>query len=471
MIKHIICLSFSLLFGISVSCYANDWGGKNGSNSGNNVLNGASLAGSKQGQSVGFADIDGDGIDDKIVGAPYASSSSNTGALLVYTGYAYGGYSPTPYMILAGDDNYGFSFADLGDVDADGKNDFAVAAIHGNGMDVSLSGSVTVYKGGRPWNYNEGLGKTIAKLAGEGPLDKFGISIAAGDLNGDGLKDLVVGAPFNTNDPALYQGGAVYVYFAPNFTNKAALHASTINKGLGWSSSTGDINGDAIEDLCISASGKVICYYGSRSFSPLIDAPEVTIKSSSSGFGKALALTGDLDDDGFGEIVVGAPNAVINGNRDTGSIFIVKGGSGIRAINVDNPSSDLIVRINGNALFDRFGFSIVAVNDNDSSQKTDLAIGAPTVSDMHMLSGKVYFFKGKDINSITTLLNATVFEGNTVNQGYGTSLSATPDRRLLIGAPRTDMDTGAVYMVDLNTGQPVPGGSSGGSSGSGDECP
>ena len=75
-------------------------------------------------------------------------------------------------------------------------------------------------------------------------------------MNGDRTGDLIVGAPFNTNDPKFYQGGAVYIYFGPDFTDKVALYASSSNKGLGWSEVTGDINGDNILDLCISASGK-----------------------------------------------------------------------------------------------------------------------------------------------------------------------------------------------------------------------
>src|SRR4030042_4309303 len=232
--RQIVSIAFFVLFCISASGYAD--------NSGNEVLKGVKLSGSKQGQSGGFVDVDGDGVDDKIVGAPYAACPSRTGTVLIYRGDAQGGFSSSPSMLLAGDNNYGFSFVNLGDVDSDSKEDFAVGAINGNGPDVSLSGSVTVYKGGA-------CGKGIAKLFGEGPMDKFGVSLSAGDLNGDGEKDLIVGAPFNTNDPAIYQGGVVYVYFAPDFTSKVALHASSLNKGLGWSAAVGDINGDHINTV------------------------------------------------------------------------------------------------------------------------------------------------------------------------------------------------------------------------------
>jgi|WetSurSiteA1Bulk_404760.scaffolds.fasta_scaffold03824_2 hypothetical protein len=457
-------VALSALFFTVSSGYAGDSVGK--------VLKGVTLAGSRQGQSVGFIDIDGDRIPDKIVGAPYASSSSGTGALLVYKGDANGGFSSGPSMLLKGDDNYGFSFVNLGDVDGDGEEDFAVGAINGDGADVSLCGSVTVYKGGTKLNYDKGGGNIIAKLSGESPMDKFGVFISAGDLNGDGIKDLIVGAPFNTNDPAIYQGGAIYVFLAPDFTNKIVLHSSSQNKGLGWSAAAGDINGDNIQDLCISVSGNVICYYGAQNFNPLTDSPDVTIKSASSGFGKALAIVEDLNSDGFGDIVIGAPNAVINGNRDTGSIYLVKGGTGKRTVTVDATSSDLIARIDGMDLFDRFGSSIAIVDDVDSGQKAGIAVGSPMadLDAFRHLAGKIYLFRGDDISVAMTLANAAVFEGFARDQGYGASLAVANNSRLLIGAPRTDSDTGWVSMVDIYTDQAVPGGSGGGSTGSDDGC-
>lgn len=424
------------------------------------------LAGSRQGQSVGFADVDGDGIDDKVVGAPYATVSSRTGAVLVYKGTEMG-YSSAPMMVMTGDDNFGFSFVNLGDVDGDHRADFAVGAINGSGSEPSepsLCGSVSVYKGGNKW-------QIIRKLAGEEPMDKFGFSLAAGDLDDDGYRDIVVGAPFHTNDPALYQQGAVYVYFGPGFSRQVVIYASQAVSGLGWMVASGDINGDGISDLLISASGKVLGFYGRKSFSPSVDSPDVTMSSSASGFGKAVAVIGDIDGDGKKEIAVGAPNATINGNRDAGSIYIVKGAAGTRSVNLNTPGPDLMVRIDGNGLFNRFGSSIISTGDPEGDSRPDFAVGAP-MADVNAgdLSGKVYLFKGKDISAAGTPANSTVLVGTVKNQGFGTSMATHRSGLLLIGAPRSQADTGGVALIDPVTGKTDPGGSSGGSAGGGGDC-
>jgi hypothetical protein len=428
------------------------------------------LIGSKQGQAVGFADVDGDGIEDKIVGAPYAASATATGAVLVYTGTTSGYSSTNTALLQGGNDNSGFSFVNLGDVDGDGKADFAISAIHGSGDDggdTSLSGLVTIYKGG-------GNGHVIKKIGGDGPMDKFGYALAAGDVNGDGKPDLIVSAPFNTNDPALYQSGAVYVYFAPDFTTRVALYASTTNKALGLAVAAGDVNSDTIADVLIAASGKILVYFGGTPFTPAINAPDITLTSASAGFGKAIAVIGDLDGDAMGEIAIGAPNAVINNYRDTGSVYIVEG-SATGSVNLEAAPAALLVRIDGAGLFNRFGASISAMGDVDGDGKPDFAVGAPmadvtTPSGQSILSGKVYLFKGKDITSATTIANATAFEGLVKNQQFGTSLAKNTSGNLLIGAPRSNMDTGGVMMVNPATGQAVAGGSSGGTTGGTGDC-
>lgn len=82
----------------------------------------------------------------------------------------------------------------------------------------------------------------------------------------------------------------------------------------------------------------------------------------------------------------------------------------------------------------------------------------------------MYLFKGKDMTSATTIANSTAFEGMVKNQQFGTSLAKSASGMLLIGAPRSNMDTGGVMMVDPATGQAVPGGSSGGATGDTGDC-
>ncbi|MDZ4383920.1 MAG: integrin alpha, partial [Nitrospirota bacterium] len=311
-------MTLILMFSLSAGCGSgtgltsltdNTGGGGGNPNEGINLVTG------KLGASGGFVDVDGDGVTDKIIGAPSAAKFSDLGLALVYKGGSTGFASV--YTTLTGDNSFGSSFVNLGDADGDSKEDFAIGAIYGDGEDVSMCGAVHIYKGGSN-------GQTIIrKLAGEGPMDRFGLSMASGDLNGDGKKDIIIGAPFNTNAPSLYQSGAVYVYFGPDFTTKVALHASSTNKGLGWIVAAGDINNDGIADLLISASGKVLGYYGGSLFSPSLDSPDLTIASSATGFGKSLTVMGDVNSDGYKDMVIGAPNAVIDTRRDTGSIYII----------------------------------------------------------------------------------------------------------------------------------------------------
>jgi len=429
------------------------------------VLNGVTLTNSMQGQSVGLADVDRDGIADKVVGAPYATVSSQTGAVIVYKG-SLSGFSAEPTSLLTGDNNFGFSIVKLEKGSSDTLEKLAVGAINGDGTDVSLCGSVAIYQAGSSGP------QLLIKLSGEGPMDKFGYSLASGDFNGDGKTDIAIGAPYHNPDSSLYRQGAVYVYFGPDFGTKIALRASSANKGLARAVATGDINGDGIADLLISASGKVLGFYGGTSFAPAIGSPDVTISSSLSGFGKSIAVIGDIDADGYGEIAIGAPNAVITVNsvvnRDTGSVHIIKGGTGIRSITNADTSTEKIVRIDGNALFDRFGSSIIPVGDVDGDSKPDFAVGA-TMADVNAndISGKVYLFKGKDISAGTTLANSTSFSGTIKDQAYGTFLASTGNGRLVIGAPNSNMNTGGVIVVDLATGEVVTDGGSGGTGGDG----
>jgi hypothetical protein len=400
------------------------------------------LAGGRMGAIVDLLDVDGDGFDDLVVGAPYAVSQSFIGTLLVYKG-GISGFNSEPDHLFSADDNFGCSLVNLGDVGEDGHDEFAVGAMHGHGEDVSLAGSVTIFKGGSG-------GQVLRKLSGENPMDKFGYTLAAGSFSGSGKKDLVVGAPFATVDPAVYQGGSVYVYLAPDFETSIAIHSTREIKGLGWSMTAGDINGDGVEDLLIGASGRVLVFFGGEGFHPSSAAPDVIITSSSGGFGRALAVVDDLNGDGYGEIAIGAPLAATASGIDTGSLYLIRGGPGRRLIDADAAEADLLVRINGETAFSRFGSFILPLNDLDRGGKPDLAVSSPMAdAGGNLLSGKVHLLLGESLTVQATLADAITHDGLLASQGFGTSMARSRDgAMLIIGAPRTDADKGKIYLVD-----------------------
>lgn len=436
-----------------------------------------SLASSKLGTSGGFADVDGDGNLDAVVGAPSATKEASLGIALVYKGGAalHGITDVTPTAVT-GDNSFGAAFRNLGDVDGDSKADYAISATYGDGDHVSMSGSVHIYKGGS----NKHL---IKKLSGEIPMDRFGMTLASGDLNGDGKNDIIIGAPYFTPSAALYQNGAVYVYFGPDFSTSVRLASSSMNKALGWSVAAGDINSDNISDLLLMANGKVLGFYGNKTFTPAIDSPDVTISSPAIDFGRAIVVIGDVDGDGFKDVAISAPKASVVKNlgtrdvtnRDTGILFIVKGGAGARTIALSPPPPapapapapvDLIVRIDGAKLFDRFGASMVAMDAGDGDKLMDLVVSAPMAdipdaadpTKTNYLAGKVYLFKGKDLSATTTtpitIAAATVFGGSEKYQGFGTWLADGPEHHLFIGMPGADGNDGDAMLVDLSGKHP-----------------
>jgi hypothetical protein len=169
----------------------------------------------------------------------------------------------------------------------------------------------------------------------------YGASVAsAGDVNGDGFDDVIVGAPYETSWTWSTEKGRAYIYHGSSSglstTQALTITSDQANAWLGYSvSSAGDVNGDGYSDVIIGAfgydngesnEGKVYVYFGSAS--GLSATPEWTKEGDQSGaeFGFSVAAAGDLNSDGFNDVVIGSPT-YDNGQTNEGCSFVYYGSS------------------------------------------------------------------------------------------------------------------------------------------------
>ncbi len=245
-----------------------------------NDLSGVSVSGAR--------DINGDGYDDVIIGAPFAHNSNSdnlAGQSYVVFGFDDGAVSAIELSSLDGSDGFiieandssqesGFSVSEAGDVNGDGYDDFIIGARLGDVIVNSDEGkSFVVFGQGSPYVSILGLssldGGNGFVLNGIANNDYSGFSVsAAGDVNGDGYGDLIIGAPFVDLDGNNDYGESYLVFGFDNETI-STIELSNLNGSNGFQllgsdsydfsgisvSAAGDINGDGYSDLIIGAYG------------------------------------------------------------------------------------------------------------------------------------------------------------------------------------------------------------------------
>ena len=211
-------------------------------------------------------------------------------------------------------------------------------------------------------------------INGSDPGDRFGWDLAsAGDVNNNGINDIMIGAPGVGNDP-----GKVYIFYGENLIDESAAGADLILTGpsdnyqFGNSvNCLGDVNGDNIDDIVVGAfaGDKAYIYYGGPGMGT--GSANVTIagEATSSGFGSCAAGAGDINKDGYNDIIIGAPNY----NARIGRAYIFHGGSSLSStISAANAN----VTISGEALDNRFGFCLNSTGDLNADGYDDIIIGA-----------------------------------------------------------------------------------------------
>jgi hypothetical protein len=331
-----------------------------------------------------LGDINGDGYDDLIVGAP--GYSANQGRAYIYLG----GPEPdaTPDLTLTGEGGsgeFGARVAGCGDVNGDGFDEWMVAAPSYS----SSTGRVYFYLGGTSLN-----GTADLTLTGSAAADQFGRSIgSAGDFNADGYGDFFVGAPFN--DLFAPNGGTVFVYYGGangggfDGTFDTGLTGDGGPDQLGWSASgAGDVNGDGFDDMVVGAfqndaggtnAGRAYVFFGAATHwtGPL----EINGAAANNSLGFSVSGSGDVNGDGYADIVVGSPNASVGGTN-RGRIDLFLGGPAM-----DDETDGFLYGEESN---DLMGFSVSGSGDVNDDGYADMIAG----SSGHNQSGAAYVFYG-----------------------------------------------------------------------------
>ena len=246
-------------------------------------------------------DVNGDGYDDILVGDPlYFNGTTMEGRVHVFYGSA-SGLSATPSWSAqsTSDGLLGWSVASAGDINGDGYADIIVGEPgYNNGQ--GNEGRFHIYLGSA-----SGLGATPAQtIDGNTPGAQLGWSVAsAGDVNGNGLGDVIVGAPFAGNGKAfLFTGSAGGL----NTTPAWSVEGSTTNASLGYAvAAAGDVNNDGYGDVIVGGDGEAHVYHGSPS--GLSTSAAWSVISDFESFGSAVSTAGDVNGDGFDDVIIGAP--------------------------------------------------------------------------------------------------------------------------------------------------------------------
>jgi hypothetical protein len=283
--------------------------------------------------------------------------------------------------------------------------------------------------------------------AGTNPQEQFGLAISkAGDVNGDGYEDFLVGA--NAYDTPDTNSGAAFLFFGGSGTDTIAdlVVAGIKREFLGGSvTGLGDFNGDGYDDFAAGAAfydssrGRVLVFYGGN---PPDTIADLIIQGDSIGdnFGIALAGPGDITGDGWPDLLIGAHLATVDTFQNTGKVYVLAGGPGADA------TIDFVIP--GKSAGERFGFSLAGVQNVVGDPYNDFAVGAFSF-DLDTLSlnvGRVYLFAGG--TGLDTIPDA-VFTGEQAADLFGWSVAGTGD---VGGDGKPDILVGAYgYNVGIGT--------------------
>lgn len=471
------------------------------------------LASDTAGNSVSNAgDVNGDGIDDFIIGARSVNGTqTDTGAAYVIFGRAGATRPNIDLSTLAATD--GFSIRGNGNFDYAGVSVSAAGDINGDGIDDLIFGASG---GGGPGGFaNPGRAYVIfgqagatraninlASLAssdgftitGGAESDRAGYSVSdAGDVNGDGIDDFIVGV-FGL-DTGGYGAGGAYVIYGKTGATRASINLASLPASDGFLiqgdaagdqagrsvSAAGDVNGDGIDDLIVGArfgddggsdAGEAYVIFGQAGATRA--TVDLTGLSGTDGFviigdaandlaGRFVANAGDVNGDGIDDLLVSSPYGD-DGGSNAGEVYVIFGKSGTTRTNIDltNLAATDGFIIQGDAAGDQLS-AAAAAGDVNGDGIGDIIVGASLSDTGGINAGAAYVIFGRsgatrpniDLTNLTTT-DGLIIQGDVAGDVAGASVSGAGDINgdgiddLLIGAPYGDnggSSAGEAYII------------------------
>jgi len=396
------------------------------------------------GQSVAMAgDVNGDGYADVVVGAPlYTNDQTEEGRAFLWYGSP-SGISATRDWWAEGNATqawYGNSVATAGDVNGDGYSDLIVGAPG----EASQAGSAFVYHG------SPDMPREVANWSKRSNMENayFGWSVGtAGDVNADGYADIIVGAPLwdagQVNEGAawIYRGSAAGLVSTPYWYEQSDRE----NAQFGYSVGTaGDVNGDGYGDVIVGTpyyahdaaeEGGAWVYHGSSSGVSTTSSWHKESDQAGARFGYSVATAGDVNNDGYADVVIGAP-LTDHGQVDEGVAWIYHGSpGGLHLVPARHMESD-----HAGA---QFGYSVATAGDVNADGFSDVVVGAPYWEDDAMNEGRAWLYLGSD----TGLSSSAPWhaESNTSGARLGHAVASAGD---VNGDGYSDVVVGAPYWAD-----------------------
>lgn len=394
--------------------------------------------------------------------------------------------------------DYFYVVKGVGDINGDGYDDVVVGA-PGEGYSKIGGNYAKLYYGGAVFDT---VADVVFRMPKDGRNDSnFGNAIVSGDFNSDGYKDIAIGAPYDRD----FRMGRVFIYFGgASSIDTTADKVLTINDGFyyyfGKTLASGDVNGDGIDDLIvgapfddISARGRIFFYFGGKNFGETIGGGFVG--ENGSRFGYSVAIAGDVNKDGCMDIIVGAAS-LTGPNKPLGKAYLIYGNKDNRMDSIvtflsdsNNPSEyfgsavsglgdvdgdgyndfgvasnyylkiysgktlEVIKRINITPGWNQFT-SLTGGFDLNGDHFSDIIVGVEN-REFQYAGASIVFLGGKEIDTIPAWIN----NGRSKFQYFGRSIDYAGDvngdgfKDLIVGASGVQLysDEGHAYLLSMNS--------------------